>query len=354
MDSIHIAELNPELPARASKQFKAAVTLIWPYSSSQRQFALLLAEPDFRLRRKKGQVRARFSGSSAKALATTGVGIGDEVVLSLRDAQFVQEGTVSTPGRSIDWELEYTQNLSVQVFRDGTEIANLELIDAAPTPAPRSPVRRQTNIVPSPSQQWSSPAFLKRVRLSDGPFFEAPYDPLADENAEGHDKKRQRKSYCDWKAWTYSARTPSPEKGDVGVEDDFASLDASPSRRGQLPRTPVSPQKPDASSVAAGKLRSGEVVSNKDKDVETDTAAVSRNADSGDVVTGKAPQLLDAEDFVRDDDYYDLYADPTESRPADAQYAFGGDTEANTEDEEEVLEDTDAASMSPTEVATEG
>jgi hypothetical protein len=254
MDLIHIAELNPELPARDSKHFKAAVTLIWPYSSSQRQFALLLAEPEFRLRRNKGQVRARFSGSSAKALATTGVGIGDEVVLSLRGVQFVQEGTVSTPGRSIDWELEYKQTVVVQVLRDGKEIANLELFDAAPTPALRSPVRQETHVSPSPTQQWSSPAFLKRVRLSDGPFFEAPYDPLVDENAEGHDKKRRRKSYRDWKAWTYNARTPSPEKDDTDMEDDSGDVDASPSRPGQLPRTPVSPPKPDVVSVAVGPI----------------------------------------------------------------------------------------------------
>jgi hypothetical protein len=336
MDLIHIAELHPELSARDTKQFKAAVTLIWPYSSSQRQFALLLAETDFRLRRKKGQVRARFSGSSAKALATTGVGIGDEVILSLRGAQFVQEDIVSTPGRSIDWELEYTQTVAVQVFRDGAEVANLELQDAAPTPAPRSPVRRQTNIHPSPTQQWSSPAFLKRARLSDGPFFEAPYDPLADENAEGHDKKRRRKSYRDWKAWTYNARTPSPEKGDVEADEDMDAMEVSPSRLSQLPRTPVSPPKPQLVSVTAGRLHGAK-------------AANAQVPEQENAKTSQTPN----EDFVHDEEYYDLYAGPDEDRPSDAQYAFGGDTEANTEEDGEALEDTDAASMSPTEAGTQ-
>jgi hypothetical protein len=351
MDTIHIAELHPELPARDTKHFKAAVTLIWPWSSSQRQFALLLAEPDFRLRRKKGQVRARFSGSSAKALATTGVGIGDVVILSLRGAQFVQEDIVSTPGRSIDWELQYTQTVAVQVFRDGNEIANLELQDVAPTPAPRSPVRRQTNAIPSPIQEWSSPAFLKRARLSDGPFFEAPYDPLADENAEGHDKKRRRKSYRDWKAWTYSARTPSPEKGDVGTEEDMDDIEASPSRPSQLPRTPVSPPKTCSVSVAAGPLQEMHTaeLEGEEPGITVETAPNSTNEE---VKTGvKAPQVPQMDDFERDDDYYDLYAGPDEDRPVDSQYAFGGDTEANTEDE--ALEDTDAASVSPTEANTE-
>lgn len=351
MDLIHIAELHPELPARDTKQFKAAVTLIWPWSSSQRQFALLLAEPDFRLRRKKGQVRARFSGSSAKALATTGVGIGDEVILSLRGAQFVQEDLVSTPGRSIDWELQYTQTVAVQVFRDGNEIANLELQDAAPTPAPRSPVRRQTNLVPSPTQQWSSPAFLKRARLSDGPLFEAPFDPLADENAEGHDKKRRRKSYRDWKAWTYNARTPSPEKGDVGTEEDMDDVEVSPSRPSQLPRTPVSPQKASMVSAAAGALQRADQANAGGAGPGTTAKSALVSTDMEENIGGRVSQVPPTDDFVRDDEYYDLYAGPDEDRPSDAQYAFGGDTEANTEDE--ALEDTDAASISPTEANTE-
>ncbi|KAF2024294.1 hypothetical protein EK21DRAFT_104780 [Setomelanomma holmii] len=344
----HIAELNPEL-ARDSTQFKAAVTLIWPYSSSQRQFALLLAEPDFRLRRKKGQVRARFSGSSAKALATTGVGIGDEVVLSLTGAQFVKEGTVSTPGRSIDWELEYTQTVAIQVFRDGSEIARLDLVDVAPTPAPRSPVRREAIGAPSPAQQWSSPAFLKRARLFDGPFFEAPFDPLADENAEGHDKKRRRKSYRDWKAWTYSARTPSPEKGDVNAEVDLAEFDASPSRPTQFPNTPVSPPKPGVISVAAGPFaREG-----SDGPETGDGQASIPNLDGAqDAVGHKRREGLHTDDFVRDQDFYELYAGPDEQRPEASQFAFGGDTEANTE-EEDSLDPTDGASLSATEVNTE-
>ncbi|KAF2826979.1 hypothetical protein CC86DRAFT_455561, partial [Ophiobolus disseminans] len=358
MALIHIAGLDPELADRDSKQFKAAVTLIWPYSSSQREFALLLAEPEFRLRRKKGQVRARFTGSSAKALATTGVGIGDVVVLGVRGAHFVQEGTVSTPGRSIDWELEYAQTVVVQVFRDGTEIANLDLVDAAPTPAPRSPVRRVPVAAPSPAQQWSSPAFLKRARLSDGSVFAAPYDPLADENAEGHDKKRRRKSYRDWKAWTYSARTPSPEKEDIGMEEDLDPMDASPSHPTQLPHTPVSPSKPDALSVVAGPMEHAQTTEEVELKEEQATAAAVGDAAIAGNIDNKAAHSLDVDDFVRDDDYYDLYAGPDEVPSADVQYAFGGDTEANTEDEDGAQDDTmedniEGASFSATEVNTE-
>jgi hypothetical protein len=116
MEAIPIAQLSPELSALESKQFRAVVTLIWPFSSSTRQCALLLVESDFRLRRKKGQVRVRFTGSSARAIVGTGIGIGDEVVLGLRGAQFVErDTTVNTPGNSVEWDLCFSQTFVVQV-----------------------------------------------------------------------------------------------------------------------------------------------------------------------------------------------------------------------------------------------
>ncbi|KAL1799128.1 hypothetical protein ACET3X_003165 [Alternaria dauci] len=316
MDQARISELSPELSAIESKHFRATVTLIWPYSSSARQFALLLAEPDVRLRRKNGQVRARFSGPSAKAVATTGVGIGDEVVLSLRGAEFVKEGAVSTPGRSIEWELSYAHTVMIRIYRNGVETTNLELIDVAPTPASASPARRQSAASPAPALEFSSPAFLKRARLSDGPSFQAPYDPLADETEEGHDRKRRRKSYRDWKAWTYSARTPSPEKERVTTEDELESAEASPSRAAQLPRTPVSPQQPELLSVAAGPLEIRE-----DETTEPDTPT------DDEARTTPETSAMSKMDTAN----HDLYAAPGEHTASEAQYAFGGDTEIDTE-----------------------
>jgi hypothetical protein len=363
MDQLHISALSPELSAIESKQFRATVTLIWPYSSSTRQFALLLAEPNLRLRRRNGQVRVRFSTASAKAIATTGVEIGDEIVLSLRGAHFIQEGAISTPGKSIDWELSYTQTVVVQVFRNGSEIANLELVNAAPTPAPRSPVRRESIAAPTPAPEYSSPAFFKRTRLSDGPSFEAPYDPLAEENDhdDAHDKKRRRKSYRDWKTWTFNARTPSPEKEDVAMGDEFRSLEASPSRATQLPHTPVSPAKSDMLSITAKQSNPLDNEEREELPAGTDKAAVlveddaSENAPAHDKSGVKPEQDED----VRDADYYELYAGPDEFPSSDAQYAFGGDTEVDTElnteeDEEEgaVQGEPDVVSLSTTEAST--
>lgn len=233
MNRLSISELRPELPELASKQIRGIVTLIWPFSSSARQFALFLGDPDFRLRRRHGQVRVRFSGSSARAVANTGVGIGDEVVLSLRGVEFVRDGLLSTPGKSIDWELGYSQTLRAHITREGGRLADLDFYDVPPTPAPRSSPRPRHSF--ESSHQWSSPAYLKRMRLSDIPSLEPAYDAAPDKE---YTRKRRRRSYKDWNAWTYVGRTPSPEKEDADTELSN-SIPGSPVRAVEMPATPI-------------------------------------------------------------------------------------------------------------------
>src|ERR1700753_2721399 len=109
MEQIPLASLSPSLSSLETKSIRAIVALIYPYSSITRSLALLLAEPDFRLRRNKGQVRVVLSGQSAVSVAKSKIGIGDEVILNLEGAQWIQwdqnEDVVSTPGKSVDWEL---------------------------------------------------------------------------------------------------------------------------------------------------------------------------------------------------------------------------------------------------------
>ena len=113
---IPIAQLTPLLEAPSSRSVKAVVTLTWPYSSASRAVAFLLAEPDFRLRRTRGQVRVQFSGSSAKAISKSGIASGDTVILCLEGAEFIQDGTpTSTPGRGVEFELMFTERLLLQV-----------------------------------------------------------------------------------------------------------------------------------------------------------------------------------------------------------------------------------------------
>ena len=237
-------------------------------------------------------------------LATTGVGIGDEVLLSLQGAQFVQ-GHVSTPGKSIDWELAYTQTVAASVWRNGAEIASLDIVNAVPTPAPRSPVKKPA-AAPSPLSQWSSPAFAKRARLSDGPFF----DPFPDDY-DGHDKKRRRKSYRDWTAWTYAARTPSPGKGDMELDDESEEALSSPSRPPQLPKTPVSPTHLPSTSVAVPPAYDPDYV-------EESTIADSTEGDIivDDGVLQKVPlshstrSVRQESEALRDESRYEVNADP--------------------------------------------
>ena len=111
-----IAQLTPLLSTPSSRSIKAVVTLTWPYSSVTDTVAFLLAEPDFRLRRTRGQVRVQFKGSSAKAVRTAGVASGDEVILSLEGVEFVHDEIIdSTPGRGVEFELKFTERLLLQV-----------------------------------------------------------------------------------------------------------------------------------------------------------------------------------------------------------------------------------------------
>ena len=109
-----ISELNPS--SSSTNAIKAIVALLWPYSVSKRSLTLLLVEPDFRLRRDKGQVRVEFHGSSAQEVARSGIISGDELVLSLHGAEWSKDDAVGiAPGRGIDWKLDYGEVVSLQV-----------------------------------------------------------------------------------------------------------------------------------------------------------------------------------------------------------------------------------------------
>jgi hypothetical protein len=117
---VPIAQLSPTLEQPEEKCIHATVTLVWPYSSSTKSLALLLAEPDFRLRRLNGQVKAVFHGRIAEKVAGSLVGIGDNVRLALKGLNFVENGTTAqTPGRSIAWDVHFENNVSLEVCSAG-------------------------------------------------------------------------------------------------------------------------------------------------------------------------------------------------------------------------------------------
>lgn len=113
---ISIAQLQPSIQTERSHIF-GVVALIWPYSSSQKTISLLLVEPDFRLRRERGQVHVRFFGSSAKALALSSIQIGDEVLLHLDGVKWAKETTtLKTAGKGVEWALQFRDRLVLEVI----------------------------------------------------------------------------------------------------------------------------------------------------------------------------------------------------------------------------------------------
>ena len=116
LSTVPIAHLSPHLESADTSSVHGIVTLIWPYNSLTQSLSLLLVEPDFRLRRHQGQVCIHFLGSSAKALAKTGVSSGDELSLSLQGASWEQDGeTASTPGRGIAWKVTFGDRVLLEV-----------------------------------------------------------------------------------------------------------------------------------------------------------------------------------------------------------------------------------------------
>lgn len=119
LDMVPIASLSPELlDDGTTAAIQGEVVLIWPYSSLTRTAALLLADPDPRVRWRKGQVRVRFSNHVARAFADSGVSIGDTVQMQLHGIQWTDPvAAITTPGRSVDGELlaSHTLNLNVRL-----------------------------------------------------------------------------------------------------------------------------------------------------------------------------------------------------------------------------------------------
>lgn len=118
LSKIPIAQLSPTLDQLEHKCIYAAVTLVWPYSSSTKSLSLLLAEPDFRLRRSNGQVKVTFHGRVAERVAESAVGIGDEVRLALKHARLVSnDAAQQTPGRFVAWDVYFDYGVSLEVSR---------------------------------------------------------------------------------------------------------------------------------------------------------------------------------------------------------------------------------------------
>ena len=111
---IPIAQISPALDRLEGHSIRAVVTLVWPYSSATKSLSLLLAEPDFRLRRANGQVKVIFYGFVAERIAKTHVGIGDEVTLSLAGSRLVNN---ETTGNCMAWDVHFDDRVLLEVWK---------------------------------------------------------------------------------------------------------------------------------------------------------------------------------------------------------------------------------------------
>jgi hypothetical protein len=234
MEIVSISSLSPTSAIPSNHGFKALVTLLWPFSSANGQCALLLADPDARQRYQKGQVRVRFTGPSAHQIAISGIGIGDSVQVALVGVQWLTESDtalVKTPGKSVDGELMFKNRLHMIITRGESELKTIDIdesnLPTLPKPTmlpPSTPVARsesRTSFDAYGVAVYSSPAFMKRLRLSEGG---TPYTPVPvsedDDQETVASRKRRRVSYKNVSEWKFDAREPSPEKEQDHVLED--------------------------------------------------------------------------------------------------------------------------------------
>ncbi|KAI1419982.1 hypothetical protein F5Y12DRAFT_720068 [Xylaria sp. FL1777] len=239
---IPIAELCPDLPDPSTKAVGGVVTITWPYNKVKGTFAFNLAEPDFRLRRNKGQVRIEFTGRAAKAVGDSGLGGNDEVLIGLGGAAWELEEADrrrSLPGADLGWRLVFSERLSLKIKRAESNETDIVVIDERPNehetapainpilqplaitkspspPAPLSPIYHtspatETKTKKFNDNEFASPAFVRRARVSYGALFEGGFDIFQDDGAvEGKGRKRTRFGR-DSSSWRYASRSASPE-----------------------------------------------------------------------------------------------------------------------------------------------
>ncbi|PNP48251.1 hypothetical protein TGAMA5MH_00534 [Trichoderma gamsii] len=241
-----IAKLSPAILDAEALVIEGVITVTWPYSAVTKSIAFILAERDPLHRRDKGQLRVEFQGAAAKALADAHLGGGDEVRLSLDGVRWEEnQAWMRRPG-TLEWQMKFTNRLLLMIRRaeshdvdtisvdvDGNEgdeesIEQPQTMSPSPSieieqthfanPVPRTPL----SVVPSKRYayetlgpgEYTSPAFIKRARVSYGSLFEGGFDIFDEEEPpRSAKKKKKRRSLFNMNptSWRYASRSPSPE-----------------------------------------------------------------------------------------------------------------------------------------------
>ncbi|KAL4788511.1 hypothetical protein BJX76DRAFT_116955 [Aspergillus varians] len=233
--AIPIAQLSPDVDRLQQSSIHSVVTLLWPYSSSTKTLSLLLAEPDFRLRRSNGQVKVFFHGHVAEEVARSQLGIGDNVYLGLAGSRLVKNDAVAqTPGKGVSWDVHFDTSAFLEVWRDSKplKIVKVERSSFTPPPAdktavaPSTPAANGATYAPGHigSTSWHSPAFLGKSRASFG-YTDPAIDPFVEEDGfvPGKGRKRPRFSMRN-SEWRVIDEPDSPRDRD-SPEDWMAMFD---------------------------------------------------------------------------------------------------------------------------------
>ncbi|KAL2170943.1 hypothetical protein VTG60DRAFT_4205 [Thermothelomyces hinnuleus] len=254
--STPIAQLRPDLPDYPSRVVRGVVTITWPYNSVTQKFAFLLAERDMRLRRAKGQIRIELQGPSAKAASDCGIGAGDELLFSLAGVEWSPDPAPGRiPGARVEWQIQFNQKLALQVkFGESGDTKHIN-VDHPVADKPDRPVQPPRPATPDPepilprvpttgrklseitADEYPSPAFVKRARLSYGALFEGGFDIFEEDGGvKGRGRKRARFGRNS-NTWRYSSQSPSPEPtslvSDAMDEDTPESVALRPSPKPQ-------------------------------------------------------------------------------------------------------------------------
>ncbi|SPO00975.1 uncharacterized protein DNG_03723 [Cephalotrichum gorgonifer] len=233
-----IAELGPHLTDTAKRSTRGVITIVWPYSIVTKTLSFILAEPDFRLRLQKGQVRVTFVGPCAKAISDASLGGGDEILLSLDGVEWVENDAPNAAGLGLEWQAKFPSGAFLRV--DGEQYKEPRVIHVGPTTngsldseaSPPTPTLPEQPIEPSPirpatpepilpakrriqedldGNEYASPAFIKRARVSYGALFDGGLD-IFDEDLESSGRGRRRTKFGrDSSAWRYASESRSPE-----------------------------------------------------------------------------------------------------------------------------------------------
>lgn len=240
-----IAKLSPAIADPAALVVEGVVTVTWPYSIVNKSIAFILAERDPLHRRDKGQLRVEFHGAAGKALAASSLGGGDEVRLSLQGVAWEENQAWAKHPGILEWQLKFSKRLLLKIRRADTQAVDTIDVDAAdeeeeqeslpqprePSPTPSIDIehtqfskplpRTPLSTIPSKRYayeslgpgEYTSPAFIKRARVSYGSLFEGGFDIFNEEEPVKSVEKKKRRSRFSMNptSWRYASQSPSPE-----------------------------------------------------------------------------------------------------------------------------------------------